>query len=147
MLKKGARGCPGLALSWSESNHGDAWCCCCPHCSTSLHKVGSPLVLKSLDLVLLRVKFISKMPGYGWCAFCLIVFHLQLSKKVFVASRLISAFRDKLERQTPGNAYLERWILSWEVIFVFEKILRGDFHREGQRHAIIFSQYPGMGGK
>ena len=67
-----------------------------------------PLVLVSLDLVLLRVKLISKMPGYGWCAFCLIVFHLQLSKKVFVASRLISAFRDKLERQTPGNAYLER---------------------------------------
>jgi hypothetical protein len=24
-------------------------------------------------------------------------------------TRLISAFRDKLERQTPGNAYLERY--------------------------------------
>ena len=83
-------------------------------------------LFNSLDLVLLQVKFISKMPGYSWCAFCLIVFHLQLSKKVFVASRLISAFRDKLERQTPGNAYLERWILSWEVIF----ILIGDFYLE-----------------
>ena len=47
-----------------------------------------------------------------------------------IACRLVSAFRDKLERQTPGNAYLERWFLPQ---FYLERWLMSQFFVSRER--------------
>ena len=73
--------------------------------------------LGDFDLWCLSVYICCKWNPSTRCLVCVLPTSLPPAAVAFsvfaiFSSRLISAFRDKLERQTSGNAYLERWFLK-----------------------------------